>query len=81
MFDSGGMPSSHTSLVVGLTTAIGYQYGLGSTLVSPEPSVQPHSDVRRCRRSRHAGKQAEVLNRILRAMFHGESISQKSLKL
>ena len=32
MLDSGGMPSSHTALVVGLTTGIAYQYGLGSTL-------------------------------------------------
>jgi acid phosphatase family membrane protein YuiD len=29
---------------------------------------------------RHAGKQAEVLNRILDDMFHGESISEKKLK-
>ena len=80
MFDSGGMPSSHTSLVVGLTTAIGYQYGLGSTLfpLSLAFSLIVMYDAAGVRR--HAGKQAEVLNRILDDMFHGESISQKKLK-
>ncbi len=80
MFDSGGMPSSHTSLVVGLTTAIGYQYGLGSTMfpLSLAFSLIVMYDAAGVRR--HAGKQAEVLNRILDDMFHGESISEKKLK-
>lgn len=30
--ESGGFPSSHTSMVVGLTTAIGLQEGINSTL-------------------------------------------------
>lgn len=80
MFDSGGMPSSHTSLVVGLTTAIAYQYGLGSTLfpLSLAFSLIVMYDAAGVRR--HAGKQAEVLNKILEDMFHGESISERKLK-
>lgn len=80
MFDSGGMPSSHTSLVVGLTTGIAYQYGLGSTLfpLSLAFSLIVMYDAAGVRR--HAGKQAEVLNKILDDMFHGESISERKLK-
>ena len=80
MFDSGGMPSSHTALVVGLTTAIAYQYGLGSTLfpLSLAFSLIVMYDAAGVRR--HAGKQAEVLNRILDDMFHGQSISERKLK-
>jgi acid phosphatase family membrane protein YuiD len=80
MFDSGGMPSSHTSLVVGLTTGIAYQYGLGSTLfpLSLAFSLIVMYDAAGVRR--HAGKQAAVLNKILENMFHGESISEDKLK-
>ena len=80
MFDSGGMPSSHTSLVVGLTTAIAYHYGLGSTLfpLSLAFSLIVMYDAAGVRR--HAGKQAEVLNRILDDMFKGQSISERKLK-
>ena len=80
IFDSGGMPSSHTSLVVGLTTAIAYQHGLGSTLfpLSLAFSLIVMYDAAGVRR--HAGKQAAVLNRILENMFQGESISEDKLK-
>ena len=80
MFDSGGMPSSHTSLVVGLTTATAYQYGLGSTMfpLSLAFSLIVMYDAAGVRR--HAGKQAEVLNRILDDMFKGQSISERKLK-
>lgn len=80
MFDSGGMPSSHTALVVGLTTGIAYQYGLGSTLfpLSLAFSLIVMYDAAGVRR--HAGKQAVVLNKILESVFHGESISEDKLK-
>lgn len=80
MFDSGGMPSSHTSLVVGLTTAIAYQYGLASPLfpLSLAFSLIVMYDAAGVRR--HAGKQAAVLNRILENMFAGEAISEDKLK-
>lgn len=79
MFDSGGMPSSHSSLVVGLTTAIAYGYGLSSTLfpLSLAFSLIVMYDAAGVRR--HAGKQAEVLNRILEGMVKGE-VSEKKLK-
>jgi len=80
MFDSGGMPSSHTSLVVGLTTAIAYGYGLSSVLFpsSLAFSLVVMYDAAGVRR--HAGKQAEVLNRILGELVKGEAPSEKKLK-
>jgi len=80
MFDSGGMPSSHTALVVGLTTAIAYQYGLGSVYfpLSLAFTLIVMYDAAGVRR--HAGKQAEVLNKIVEDLFHGSTISDKKLK-
>ena len=79
MFDSGGMPSSHSSLVVGLTTAVAYGYGLSSTLfpLALAFSLIVMYDAAGVRR--HAGKQAEVLNRILEGMVKGD-VSEKKLK-
>ena len=80
MFDSGGMPSSHTALVVGLTTSIAYQFGLGSAYfpISLAFTLIVMYDAAGVRR--HAGKQAEVLNRIVEDMFHGSAISNTKLK-
>ena len=79
MFDSGGMPSSHSSLVVGLTTAVAYGYGLSSSLfpLALAFSLIVMYDAAGVRR--HAGKQAEVLNRILEGMVKGD-VSEKKLK-
>lgn len=80
MFDSGGMPSSHTALVVGLTTAIAHKFGLGSVYfpMSLAFSLIVMYDAAGVRR--HAGKQAEVLNKIVEDMFHGSAISNTKLK-
>ena len=70
----------HTSLVFSLTTAIALQYGLGSPLfpLSLAFSLIVAYDAAGVRR--HAGKQAEVLNRILADVFHGSPISDTKLK-
>lgn len=62
---SGGMPSSHTSLVMGLTTAIGVLEGTSSpyfamSLVFSLIVMYDATGVRL-----HAGKQASVLNMII----------------
>jgi uncharacterized protein len=80
MFDSGGMPSSHTSLVFSLTTALAYQFGFGSAFfpLALAFSLIVAYDAAGVRR--HAGKQAEVLNRILADTFHGSPLSDTKLK-
>ena len=80
MFDSGGMPSSHTALVVGLTTSISHQHGLGSvhfpmSLAFTLIVMYDAAGVRR-----HAEKQAEVLNKILSDTFQGSPLSNTKLK-
>ncbi|KAL6762481.1 divergent PAP2 family-domain-containing protein [Haematococcus lacustris] len=65
MVEPGGMPSSHSSLCSGVTTAVALTQGLGSPLlaVSVAFSVIVMYDAMGVRR--HAGKQAEVLNQVI----------------
>ncbi|MDP8267311.1 MAG: divergent PAP2 family protein [Candidatus Tenebribacter davisii] len=63
--DTGNMPSSHTSSVVSLTTAIGINEGIQSSLfaLSVVFAVVVMYDATGVRRA--AGKQASVLNKIV----------------
>ncbi|GLI64439.1 hypothetical protein VaNZ11_007709 [Volvox africanus] len=65
VLESGGMPSSHSSLCAGITTAIAIQQGFGSPLFAACLcfSVIVMYDAMGVRR--HAGKQAEVLNKVI----------------
>lgn len=76
---SGGMPSSHTSTVIGLATAIARLHGFDSPLfaiavVLACVVMYDASGVRRA-----AGEQAKVLNRLL-FEHHGFDETQKMLK-
>ncbi|KAK8477082.1 hypothetical protein V6N13_115528 [Hibiscus sabdariffa] len=62
---SGGMPSSHSSTVVALATAVGLQEGFGgaifaTALILASIVMYDASGVRL-----HAGRQAQVLNQII----------------
>ncbi len=76
---SGGMPSSHSAITVCLTTVIGLQYGFDSGLfaVSIILAFIVMTDAAGVRRA--AGKQAEVLNKLV---YHsGEIKLEKELKV
>lgn len=65
MLSTGGMPSSHTSTIIALTTAIGLTSGFGSNefaicIVFSAIVMHDATGVRR-----HAGYHAEVLNKLL----------------
>lgn len=78
---SGGMPSSHSSLCVSITVYLACKYGLGSDIVvlSAVLSSIVMYDASGVRRQ--TGKQAEVINEILRRVFvDGEPISDDNLK-
>lgn len=65
LFDSGGMPSSHSAAVTALATAIGFQDGIGGSLF---PLAVVFAAVVMCDASGvrlHAGMQAELLNQIV----------------
>ena len=64
VWKTGGMPSSHSSLVTGLSTAIGFRYGINSTLfiMSLFYGGLIIRDALGVRRS--SGLQAQALNRL-----------------
>lgn len=69
LIGSGGMPSSHTAFVVSLAVAIGRQSGFDSAVfaVAAGFAIVVMSDAAGVRRA--AGKQAAVLNRIVKDMM------------
>ncbi|HRW04125.1 MAG: divergent PAP2 family protein [Caldilineaceae bacterium] len=77
---SGGMPSSHTALVVSLATVLGIEYGLDSSFfaIGVVLAVIVMYDATGVRQQ--SGKHARVLNQILRELFSGQPISEEELK-
>jgi len=77
---SGGMPSSHTSSVVGVSTAIGIVNGYESamyalSLVFAFVVMYDASGVRRA-----VGKQAAILNNMIHDLSEHKHIEQEQLK-
>ena len=73
MFANGGMPSSHSSTVLALTTASAVKYGAGSAVfaISAILSIIVMNDAFGVRYE--TGEQAKILNRITRELFSGKS--------
>lgn len=77
---SGGMPSSHSSLVMGLSTAVGLKSGWASTeyaiaLAYALIVMYDASGVRRA-----VGKQAMILNQIIEDRHKHKPIGEQRLK-
>lgn len=77
---SGGMPSSHSSLVMGLSTAVGLKSGWDSipyaiALSFALITMYDASGVRRA-----VGKQAIILNKIIEDRHHHKPIGEQRLK-
>jgi uncharacterized protein len=74
LIDTGGMPSSHTALVSGLSTSVGITEGWGSAMfaISAAFSLIVIYDATNLRRN--AGHQAEVINRLIPQLLHGKHI-------
>lgn len=77
---AGGMPSSHTSLVVALASAVAFHDGLDSPLfavasVSAAIVMYDAAGVRRA-----AGKQAKVINKLVREMKAEHTVRDTRLK-
>lgn len=77
---AGGMPSSHTSLVVGLASAVGFHDGVSSPLfaVSAVLAGIVMYDAAGVRRA--AGKQAKVINKLVQEMRVEHRIKETRLK-
>lgn len=82
ILQSGGMPSSHTGVVVGLTTMIGKSQGINSPIfaVSLIFSFIVMYDAAGVRRA--AGKQAKLLNKIIETPgLSGVEVSEKLVEV
>lgn len=80
IFSAGGMPSSHSAMVSSLATALGYEFGLGSPLFAMSIIIAliVMYDARGVRQE--SGKQARLLNRLVREFFSGQPVSEEELK-
>lgn len=77
---SGGMPSSHSSFSMGLTTSIGILYGWSSPVfaVSLSFALIVMYDAAGVRRA--AGKQAEIINKMIHDVQAKKKITEERLK-
>ena len=80
MIGSGGMPSSHSSFVMGMSTAVGLTTGWNSPqyAMSLVLSLIVMYDASGVRRS--VGKQAIILNNIIEDLYHHKPVPHDKLK-
>ncbi|HEY6116243.1 MAG TPA: divergent PAP2 family protein [Candidatus Dormibacteraeota bacterium] len=77
---TGGMPSSHSAIVMGLTTAIGKYAGITSApfaiaLIFTFVVMYDAAGLRRA-----AGRQAEVLNRLVEDLVNMRGVQEQRLR-
>src|SRR5260370_13919700 len=78
--ETGGMPSSHSAIVMGLTAAIGKYSGIASApfAIALIFSFVVMYDAAGLRRA--AGRQAEVLNRLVEDLVHMRGVQEARLR-
>jgi acid phosphatase family membrane protein YuiD len=78
--ETGGMPSSHAAIVMGLTTAIGKYAGVGTAqfAIALIFSFVVMYDAAGLRRA--AGRQAAVLNRLVEDLVHMRGMQEQRLR-
>lgn len=80
LFSAGGMPSSHSAVVTGLTHAIGLYYGFNSPLfalgfVLSMVVIYDATGIRR-----QAGRHARIINQMILDLASGHPLKQEQLK-
>jgi len=80
LIGSGGMPSSHSAVVMSLTTALGLEYGWESVyfMIAFIFSLVVMYDASGVRRA--VGKQAIILNTMLEDLYEHKRIKEEKLK-
>jgi hypothetical protein len=78
--ETGGMPSSHSAIVMGLTAAVGKYSGLSSAAfaIALIFSFVVMYDAAGLRRA--AGRQAEILNRLVEDLVHMRGVQEQRLR-
>jgi acid phosphatase family membrane protein YuiD len=79
-FSSGGMPSSHSSLVTSVMLSIGLFYGFDSPLFALSVAVAMIVVYDAAGVRREAGRHAEKINILINEFLNGHPISEKQLK-
>ena len=80
MVGSGGMPSSHSALIVALATSVGKYAGLASVEFAIAAAVAMVVMYDAANVRREAGRQAELLNRIVLDLYRDNHLDQEKLK-
>jgi len=80
IFDTGGMPSSHSSTVGALATSVGLYYGFGTVpfLITLIFTIITLFDAAGVRRS--VGRQAGILNKMLDDLYEKGQVPETRLK-
>lgn len=80
LFDTGGMPSSHSASVAALSTSVGLYYGFNSMpfLITLIFTIITFFDAAGVRRS--VGRQASVLNKMLDDLYQKGQVPERRLK-
>jgi acid phosphatase family membrane protein YuiD len=78
--ETGGMPSSHSAIVMGLTASVGKYSGLSSAAfaIALIFSFVVMYDAAGLRRA--AGRQAEILNRLVEDLVHMRGVQEQKLR-
>ncbi len=81
LFSTGGLPSSHSASVMSLSMAVGFEEGFKSNLfaICLFFSFIVMYDAAGIRRA--AGKQAEILNKIIEDLYAGRKTDEKLKEL
>lgn len=77
---SGGMPSSHSALMVAGTLASGLHYGFDNPIFGLAVAITMIVTYDAAGVRRQAGYQAEKINKLISELFAGEPLSEDTLK-
>ncbi len=80
VFSAGGMPSSHSALVTGVSFGIGLQHGFDSALFAIASVVAMIVIYDATGVRRHAGDHARVLNLMIDELLTGHPLAERELK-
>lgn len=79
-FSSGGMPSSHSSLIIATMLSIGLYEGFDSPLFALSVALAMIVTYDAAGVRRQAGMQAHKINQLINELLSGHPISEKQLK-
>jgi uncharacterized protein len=80
LFSAGGMPSSHSSLMVGATVGIGLHEGFDSGLFALAVAITMIVIYDAAGVRREAGRHAEKINILINELLAGHPISDRALR-